>query len=109
MMQSPGKTDIHHLPAMSGPRPSDIIKPQAGFGGGTPTPRKLSEASMMIATPMVKLKSTITVFMTLGKMWSWMMRRVLAPVTCASCTNGLLPQAEYLSADDAGILTPEHQ
>ena len=47
---APGKMQIHHADTMYD-RPSAIIVPQAGAGGGTPTPRKLSEASMMITSP----------------------------------------------------------
>jgi hypothetical protein len=87
MMHKPGKTDIHHFPAINGPRPSDIMSPHDGVGGGTPTPKKLKDASMIIATPMVKLNSTITVFVTLGTICHQIMRSVLAPFTSASWTK----------------------
>ena len=44
---TPGKSVIHHAVARK-PRPSAIISPQAGFGGGTPTPRKLRVPSSRI-------------------------------------------------------------
>src|SRR5712675_1434686 len=65
----PGKNVSHQSPTISIDRASDSIRPQAGSGGGTPTPRKLSDASAMMTTPMVRLASTIAVFSTLGRMW----------------------------------------
>src|SRR5262249_46129045 len=50
VMASPGKNTSHH----DGTRPvieSASILPQVAVGGGTPTPRKPSAASMTIATP----------------------------------------------------------
>ena len=77
----------HQSPTISMERPSASIEPQAGCGGGTPTPRKLSDASAMITTPMVRLASTIAEFITFGRMWRRITRVRLAPAISASLTN----------------------
>src|SRR5207237_6125732 len=68
MMQAPGAIVSHHIPTIKVERPSASINPQAGSGGGTPTPRNDSEASAMITTPIVRLANTIAVFSTFGRM-----------------------------------------
>ena len=51
VMAAPGNTTSHH----GGTRPefseSASMLPQVGVGGGMPTPRKPSDASMTMATP----------------------------------------------------------
>ena len=47
MMARPGKKDTHHA-LVTNSRPSAIIEPHAGVGGGMPAPRNDSEASTMI-------------------------------------------------------------
>src|SRR6266436_3786879 len=86
-MPSPGKMVSHQSPTISIDRPSASIDPQAGSGGGTPTPRKLSEASAMITTPIVRLASTIVEFSTLGNMWRKITRVREPPAISASLTN----------------------
>src|SRR5215469_6998866 len=86
-MPSPGNTVSHQSPTISIERPSASIEPQAGSGGGTPTPRKLREASAMMTTPIVRLASTIVEFSTLGRMWRKITRARLAPAISASLTN----------------------
>src|SRR5262249_42720881 len=86
-MQTPGKTASHHLPSIKASRSWDIISPHEGSGGGTPTPRKLRAASMMTATPTCRLKSTMTVFMTLGSKCRVMIFTLLMPLTSASFTK----------------------
>src|SRR5262245_21052961 len=86
-IHAPGNTVSHHWPAIRVGRASESIRPQAGCGGGTPTPRKLSEASAMMTTPTVRLASTVAVFMTLGKMCRLITRSRLAPAISASLTN----------------------
>src|SRR6266545_2744737 len=86
-MQSPGNTVSHHCPAIKVERASESMRPQAGCGGGTPTPRKLSEASAMMTTPTVRLASTVAVFMTFGRMCRLITRHLLAPAISASFTN----------------------
>ena len=87
MMASPGKTVSHQRPVSSVGRASASMEPQAGAGGGTPTPRKLRDASAMMTTPMVRLASTMVVFITLGTIWRIITRNLLAPATSASFTN----------------------
>src|SRR6185369_7388649 len=86
-MQTPGNTVSHHWPAIKVGRASESMRPHAGWGGGTPTPRKLSDASAMMTTPTVRLASTVAVFMTFGRMWRLITRSLLAPAISASFTN----------------------
>src|SRR5215469_13460317 len=86
-MPRPGNTVSHQSPTISIDRPSASIEPQAGSGGGTPTPRKLSEASAMMTTPIVRLASTIVEFNTLGGMWRKITRAREPPAISASLTN----------------------
>src|SRR6266404_2211826 len=83
----PGRTVSHQSPTINIERPSDSIEPQAGSGGGTPTPRKLSDASAMITTPIVRLASTIVEFSTLGRMCRKITRVREPPAISASLTN----------------------
>ncbi len=69
-----GKSDSDALSRMFS-KPSRIMPPQVGVGGRTPSPMKLSEASMRIAVashsdPMTRISATM-----LGRMWMVMMRR----------------------------------
>ena len=86
-MPRPGKTVSHQSPTISIERPSASIEPQAGSGGGTPTPRKDSDASAMITTPIVRLASTIAEFITLGSTWRRITRHRDAPAISASLMN----------------------
>src|SRR5580765_7532277 len=87
MMQRPGKIVSHQSPTISIERPSASIEPQAGSGGGTPTPRNDSDASAMITTPIVRLASTMAEFKTFGRMWRRITRVREAPAISASLTN----------------------
>src|SRR5947208_6776850 len=78
-MHAPGNTVSHHWPAISVGRASESMRPPAGSGGGTPTPRKESDASAMMTTPTVRLASTVAVVMTFGRMWRVITRHPLAP------------------------------
>src|SRR6266566_5121374 len=86
-MHSPGNTVSHHWPAIKVGRASESMRPHAGSGGGTPTPRKLSDASAMMTTPTVRLASTVAVFMTFGRMCFLITRSLLAPAISASFTK----------------------
>src|SRR6185503_5450950 len=68
MMQMPGSTVSHQCPTIRPCLPSDIIRPQAGLGGGTPTPRNDSAASVTITTPSISVPSTVAELTTLGRM-----------------------------------------
>ena len=50
IMATPGRVEIHHATA-SLSLPSETMEPQAGVGGGTPAPRKLSVDSTSITIP----------------------------------------------------------
>src|SRR5262249_11554788 len=67
-MPGPGKIVSHQSPTISIERPSASIEPHAGWGAGTPTPRKDSDASAMMTTPIVRLASTIAELSTFGTM-----------------------------------------
>src|SRR5215831_5698583 len=86
VMAMPGISATHQASA-SRPRPSEIIMPQVGVGGGMPAPRKLSEASAMMTTPMFSVTRTMKVLSTLGRMWVSMMRSAEQPRTLASATK----------------------
>jgi len=45
------------------------MSPHAGCGGGTPTPRNESAASVTMTTPSMRVASTMDEFTTLGRMW----------------------------------------
>src|SRR5436190_14820554 len=86
-MHAPGNTVSHHWPAINVGRASESMRPHAGWGGGTPTPRKLSDASAMMTTPTVRLASTVAVFRTFGRMCFLITRSLLAPAISASFTK----------------------
>ena len=67
--------------------PSASISPQAGFGGGTPTPRKESDASVTMTTPSISVASTIPELTTFGRMCRRMIVRLLQPATIARRTK----------------------
>ena len=83
---TPGKNDSHHAVVMCA-RPSAIMAPQEGVGGGIPAPRKLREASTMITQPTWSVASTTSGLTMLGKMWRWRMRNDEQPATRARATN----------------------
>jgi hypothetical protein len=57
VMARPGKKASHHG-GTSAVMESASMLPQVGVGGGTPTPRKPSAASMTMATPRCVVAST---------------------------------------------------
>ena len=63
------------------------MSPQAGLGGGTPTPKKDSEASVTMTTPSMSVASTMLEFSTLGRMWRRMIVHFEQPATTASRTK----------------------
>jgi hypothetical protein len=82
----PGKKDTHQAP-ITKLRPSATIRPQAGFGGGIPAPRKLNDASITITCPTSKVARTIMVFTTLGNICRKSILEVEAPATRALKTK----------------------
>src|SRR5205823_14738504 len=65
---SPGKNDTHHAMVITS-RPSAIIEPHAGVGGGMPAPRNDSEASTMMTSPICRVTRTTRVLRVLGRRW----------------------------------------
>ncbi len=63
------------------------MSPQAGWGGGTPTPRNDNVASVMITTPSIRLASTIAELTTLGRICRDMIVHFEQPATIARRTN----------------------
>ena len=63
------------------------MRPHAGFGGGTPTPRKDSAASVTMTTPSISVPRTIAELSTLGRMWRRMIVHFEQPATMASRTK----------------------
>ena len=63
------------------------MSPQAGLGGGTPTPRKDSAASVTMTTPSISVARTIAVLSTLGRMCRRMIVRFEHPATMARRTK----------------------
>ena len=54
-----------------------MMAPHSGVGEGTPRPRKLIEAALMMHITMSEAKYTMELLMTLGRMWRNMMVRSL--------------------------------
>ena len=86
VMARPGISESHHRSSRL-LRPSETMMPQAGSPGGTPTPRKLSEASSSIVCPTSRLMMTNTVLTTLGKMCRHIITWLGTPATTASVTK----------------------
>src|SRR5438309_2943951 len=87
MMQQPGKMVSHHRPTIRLCLPSDSISPQAGCGGGTPTPRKDSVASVMMTTPSISVPITTAELITFGRICRRMIVHFEQPATIANRTN----------------------
>lgn len=88
----PGNTAVHQLLARY-PRASPNIPPHSGVGGCAPSPRKLNEAPIRIASPNPKVPSTNTVCLMFGRMCRQMIRRPDAPAACAASTYRLFAAA----------------
>ena len=86
----PGKMVIHHSPENRKSLPTRISVPSDGEVGGTPTPRKDSVASVMMAVATWMVASTSTGPITLGSTCVRMMRSGDTPMTRAACTYSLL-------------------
>src|SRR3984893_1691012 len=85
----PGKMVIHHSPENRKSLPMRISVPSEGCVGGTPTPRKDSVASVMMASARLMVAITSTGPITLGSTWRSMMASGWRPMTRAACTYSL--------------------
>ena len=65
-MASPGNSAIHHSSAIYS-RPSATMRPQVGMLDGTPSPKKLSDASKMIIFATSSVAITMIEAVTLGR------------------------------------------
>ena len=68
-------------------RPSEIMRPQDGVGGGTPSPRNDSAASIAISDRHLERATTMIWSATLGRISLSKMRRCEAPTASAAMTN----------------------
>ena len=64
----------------------DALERQLGIGGGMPNPRKLSEASAIIAAPMAMVNMMMTGANTLGRRCRISIRAFEAPMAVAAST-----------------------
>jgi hypothetical protein len=87
-MANPGNIQSHHAETIYD-LPSATIEPQAGVGGGIPTPRKLRDASRMITVPTWRVARTIREPATFGKMCLSMMLPLEHPAVLARSTKSL--------------------
>src|SRR5581483_4614824 len=87
MMQQPGSTVSHQYPAIRPFLPSASMRPHAGLGGGTPTPRNESAASVTTTTPSMRVPRTMAEFSTLGRMCRRMIVALEQPATMARRTK----------------------
>ncbi len=85
----PGNITSHHSPEKRKLLPLLIIVPSEGEVGGTPTPRKDSVASVMMACATLIVAMTSTGPSTLGSTWRIMIRQGFTPMTRAACTYSL--------------------
>ena len=90
-------------------RPSASIVPQLGTEGGTPTPRKLSEASATILLATEKLAMTMIGLQMFGRMCWNRMRQSLLASRPRRQHELLLLDRQHLAADDAAVLDPAGQ
>src|SRR5690606_37456539 len=81
-----GKNNIHHSPENRNCWPMRISVPSDGWVGGTPTPRKESVASSMMASASPIVPMTRTGPSTLGRMWRIRMRKECTPMMRAAET-----------------------
>src|SRR5215472_18503889 len=78
-------------------KPKASVAPQLGVGGGTPRPRKLSAASVVIAVPMPSVASTSSGAAALGRMCPSTIRGPVSPITRAASTNSSCLSASALA------------
>ena len=86
---TPGKTVIHQSPDCRTSLPRRISVPSDGWVEGSPTPRKESVASVMMARPRLMVAITSTGPVTLGSTWRTMIRTGDRPITRAAWTYSL--------------------
>src|SRR5690606_15235277 len=84
-----GNTTIHHRPENRYSLPMRISVPSDGSVGGMPTPRKLSVASIRIASPKFSVAATSTGVSVFGRMWRRMMRVGVTRISRAAWTYSL--------------------
>src|ERR671935_156570 len=65
------------------------MRPHAGFGGGTPTPRNDSAASVTMTMPSISVARTTAELTTFGRMWRFMIVRLEQPPDSGPGEHGL--------------------
>src|SRR6056297_1325613 len=86
MIATPGNTEVHQRPLNSTSKPFLISSPSDGWVIGTPTPRKLSDASIKTKVPTWIVAITMSGVSTLGSTCLRMILWLGRPATLAACT-----------------------
>ena len=81
-------------------RAEEISWPHSGYGGWTPSPRKLREAAIVMALPTPMVTWTMIGLRTLGRICRRMMRESLASMAKAASTNSW-PRMDRMGARTA--------
>ena len=80
--------------------------PQLIAGGRRPSPRKLSDVSLMIIAGIASVVAAMMWLMNEGTMWRKMIRDLLQPRSSAAMTKSSCLSEMNLPADDPGELGP---
>src|SRR5690606_16503839 len=83
----PGNTVFHHA-VVTTSRPSAIMPPSVGVGGGTPTPKKSSVEALMMTPPISRAAIGIATPITLGRTLRQRILIELTPMVSAARTKG---------------------
>src|SRR5690606_31540138 len=83
---APGAAMVHQA-VVTRERASRTIDPSDGVGGGVPSPRKLSDASVSTAQDRDRVTWTMTIAVMLGSTWRRRIRDVGNPRTVPARTN----------------------
>src|SRR5215831_7905834 len=96
LMAMPGKMTSHGAVRTYSAADCDNMRPQEGYGSGTPRPRNDSAASVSIVEPSWAVASTISGARVLGRMCRAAMRSSLMPTAFAASTKGSSRNASVL-------------
>src|SRR5215471_14545980 len=96
LMAMPGKMTSHGAVRTYSAADCDNMRPQDGYGSGTPSPRNDSAASVSIVELSWAVASTISGARVLGRMWRAAMRSSLMPTAFAASMKGSSRNASVL-------------
>src|SRR5262245_52623610 len=99
LIASPGKIAIHGADSANCTAAPRSIRPHAGVGSETPSPRNVSDASARIAWPRYAVSMIRYGAMTFGSIWRRMIRRWRYPAARAASTYGISRIANALERD----------